>query len=93
MLAFLRTEFPERFAIVGENAVKEMIARGKADAVTRRLIAKPDVSRYIALMFALGVDFQTKEPPRWVLLILSLWAPASERLDRIYDRIASAGAP
>jgi hypothetical protein len=70
MVAHLKKFFPDRCAAAGETNVRKLIRRGVERAASYNITAQRDVSRYIDLMMALGLNFDKDPQLPWAGEIL-----------------------
>lgn len=74
-LAVMEHVHPQKYAFVGEEALRELIAAGEAEARRHGLVELPDVLLLVALMFALGQ--RCAEDPMYPWIAGALYSAAT----------------
>ena len=86
--ARLRAAHPEKFAYVGEPAIREMIGKATAEAQTYSVTSPQGVFLFVSLMFALGRGFANDPLYPWIAGTLNNDAigDPNKRAERLYSK-------
>jgi hypothetical protein len=85
MFQHVKEFFPEEFASLGEDTVRETIRYGIDCARTYEITIEYDVSRYINLMFTFGRDYDIDPALPWVEeILINTELSGLSKMDRLY---------
>lgn len=87
MIAHVKTEFPDRHAIFGDDRVRELIESGIGKGERFGLASEQDVGALIHFMFLTEPDFDLRPDFQWAVDALRTGdLEPAERVDLLYRR-------
>jgi len=83
VLIHLKKFFPAQCAAKDDRRIVDIIRTGIRRAGSYRIVAKPDVCKYIDLMIVFGRDFDKDRRYPWAGEILSRDLPPAQKLEQL----------
>jgi hypothetical protein len=84
VVAHVERCLPDRWTVLGETGVREVIRLGIERAAAHGIEAERDVCKLVDLMLVFGVDFDSER--RWAREILSAKEDQFVRMRRLFER-------
>jgi hypothetical protein len=85
LVAHMRKTFPEQARALGDERLRDTIARGLTRARAHGLIEQADSGRYVACTFVFGLEFEDKPEHAWARAILARDESASRRAAELVE--------
>ena len=93
-VAHVRTYFRDECSAMDKAEVRQHVREGMGRANHHGITGEFDVVRFIDLMFALSIDFDTSPDTPWAAPILAdPDLDATTKMDRLYERAEQEEAP